>query len=288
MSAGLDALESGRVCAVAGRSQRHMQQWAAAYPSLFSARPFDAALHGTVSMAMAFSGPWFSAEELAATNKACLWAFALDWLVDYVHTSPGQVRELVGACLAVADGAAPALDDDLARMLGDLRADLADAPAFPELRAVWREELARMLGAMAREWEWKAAGARPSLEEYLGNADNHGFCFVFTCHWIATGGPGAARDAGRVLQAGRAVQRVMRLLNDLGSYERDKSWGDVNALLIGVPRETVARRAAALTGEARGLIAGLRGGHERLAVYLERQMDFCAGFYELGEYWGRL
>ncbi|GII60133.1 hypothetical protein Skr01_02180 [Sphaerisporangium krabiense] len=288
MSTDLDALEIGRICAEAGRSQRHMRQWTAEYPGLFPARPFDAAFYGTLSMAMAFSGPWFTAEELKITNKAALWGFAADWLADYVHSSPGEVRELVGACLAVADGVPPAAGDDLGRTLAHLRADLAAAPAFPELETVWRDELARMLDTMARESDWKAAGITPSLEEYLDNADNHGFCFVFACHWIATGGPDAARDADRVRQAARAVQRVMRLLNDLSSYERDKSWGDLNALLIGVSREQVLERAAALTREARTLIGELRGGHDRLAVYMERQMDFCAGFYEVGAYWGSL
>ncbi|GII75901.1 hypothetical protein Sru01_08830 [Sphaerisporangium rufum] len=279
------ALPSGAICAVAGRSQRQMAEWTAAYPSLFAAPPFDAALYATVSMAMAFSGPWLTADELRMANKATLWAFALDWLVDHEHRSPAEARALVDGCLAVAAGAAPAAGDELARMLADIRDELAAAPAFAELGGMWREELRRTLTAMLREWEWKAAGLTPSLDDYLGNADNHGFCFVFACHWIATGGPAAAgRD--RVIAASRAVQLVMRLLNDVSSYRRDLEWGDLNALLLDVPREEVTRRITDHGARTRALLAEARQAQPRLADYLERQLDFCAGFYRTGEYWG--
>ncbi|MGW4639911.1 terpene synthase family protein [Sphaerisporangium sp. NPDC004334] len=285
---GLSAVECGRAAAVAGRSQRHMTEWAAAYPALFSAKPFDAALYGTVAMAMAFSGPRHTAEELRTANKACLWAFALDWLIDYALTSAEEVRGHARVCLEVAAGEGPPPGDDLARMLADIRAGLAGAPAWPAMEDIWQDELRRTLEAMVREWDWKAAHATPSLEEYLANADNHAFSLVFTCHWIATGGQDAPMAAQQVREAARAVQRVMRLLNDLSSYERDRSWGDVNALLIGATREEVGDRVAVLTAEAGKLIGGVRDVHPRLADYLERQMDFCAGFYALGEYWGRL
>ncbi|MDH2424672.1 terpene synthase family protein [Sphaerisporangium sp. TRM90804] len=282
------AVQSGVICATAGRSQREMRRWAAAYPGLFAAKPFDEALYGTVALAMAFSGPWLTADRLAVANKATLWAFALDWLVDYAGGSPAEMRGLRERCAAVAAGAEPAPGDELALMLADIRRDLAPAPAFAELERVWLEELGRTLDAMIREWEWKASGTTPTVEEYLANADNHAFCFVFTCHWISVAEPGAAAGLDRVREASRAVQRVMRLLNDVSSYDRDVSWGDVNVLLLGTTREEVTRRVGALAAEARGLLAELRSGHPETADYMERQMDFCAGFYQAGEYWGRL
>ncbi|MFC7639781.1 hypothetical protein ACFQX6_01020 [Streptosporangium lutulentum] len=81
---------------------------------------------------------------------------------------------------------------------------------------------------------------------------------------------------------------MIRLLNDLGSYERDLSWGDLNALLIGLTRPEVERHVAELAARSRELIGLLRKTHPELADYLERQMDFCAGFYRVGDYWGAL
>ncbi|MCG5218774.1 terpene synthase family protein [Streptosporangium soli] len=282
----LTAGQSGAVSAVAGRLQRDMREWSQAYPSLFDAKPFDPALFGTLSLASAFSGPWLSAAELRMANRACLWCFGLDWLVDYVATSPAEVHEIVRRCLAVAGGRSDP-DDDLTRFLADLLQETASSPAFPALGTVWHEELERMLAAMAREAEWQAAGTRPSFEEYLANSDNLGFSFVFTTHWIATSPP---PDTGveAVRQASRAVQRVIRLLNDLGTYSRDVSWGDLNALMLGVTREEVAGEVTRLAELSRELIRPLRAEHPAPAAYLERQMDFCAGFYRIADYWGEL
>ncbi|MEU4831011.1 terpene synthase family protein [Streptosporangium sp. NPDC023615] len=283
-----DAVGIGMTCAVAGQCQRDMRGWAAAYPGLFSARPFDAALYSTLSLAMAFSGPWFDAERLRMANKVCLWAFALDWLVDYVATSPTEAEDVTRRSLATAEGAPPVPGDDLTRMLADIRDELATSPAFPVLGPVWREELRLMLDAMLLEWRWKVEGGRPSFEEYLGNADNLGFSFAFTSHWVHTSGPVDEADIAPIREASRAVQRVIRLLNDLGTYERDLSWGDLNALLLGTGRPEVERHIAALAATSRRLIAPLRHGHPEIAGYLERQMDFCAGFYRVGDYWGAL
>jgi hypothetical protein len=282
------ATDAGTICAVAGQSQREMQDWLAAYPGLFSAKPFDATLCSTLSMAMAFSGPWHTAAELRMANKVCLWAFGLDWLVDYVATSAQEVDDIARRCLSVADGAPPAAGDDLTRLLSDVQDDLATSPSWPALRAYWREELGRMLEAMGRERRWRAAGTTPSFEEYLANADNLGFSFAFASHLIYGGAPVSADELRLAREASGAVQRVVRLLNDLGTYERDVSWGDLNALLLGVTREEVDRRIADLARESRALIDPLRAGLPRVAGYLERQMDFCAGFYRLADYWGRM
>ncbi|SFK64751.1 Terpene synthase family, metal binding domain [Streptosporangium canum] len=279
---------SGTVCAVAGQSQRDMREWAAAYPGLFSAKPFDGALYSTLSLAMAFSGPWFTAEQLRMANKVCLWAFGLDWLVDYVATSQEEVDGIARRCLDVAAGAPSVPGDDLTRLLADIRDELAASPASPVLGPVWREELGRMLEAMLKEWRWKSTKATPTFEEYLANADNLGFCFAFAAHWLHTTGPEDAADLGQVREASRAVQRVIRLLNDLGTYERDLLWGDLNALLLGAGRAEVERLIAELAGRSRELIAPLRSTHPELAGYLERQMDFCAGFYRVADYWGTL
>ncbi|WP_248959563.1 terpene synthase family protein [Sphaerisporangium perillae] len=283
-----DATRAGTISAVAGQSQRHMQEWLAEYPGLFSAEPFDAALSSTLSLAMAFSGPWFGAAQLRMANKACLWAFGLDWLVDYVATSAREVDDIARRCLAVADGADPVPGDDLTRFLSDMREELTAAPAFATLGPVWRAELARMLEGMRREREWRDSDVTPSFEEYLENADNLGFSFAFTSHLIHTGGLASTWDLPRVWEASRAVQRVVRLLNDLGTYERDVKWGDLNALMLGVTREEVDRHIAGLARHSRELIAPLRAAHPHVAGYLERQMDFCAGFYRLADYWGSL
>jgi hypothetical protein len=288
--------ECGTICAVAGQSQREMREWAANYPGLYGAKAFDPALFSTLTLAAAFSGPGLTATELRMANRVCLWCFGLDWLIDYVATSQDEVRDIARRCQAVSDGADPVDGDDLTHFLADIRDELAAVSAFAGLREMWRDELRRMLDAMEREWAWKTARdngalARPTFEEYLDNADNLGFSFVFASHWIFTaGGPVDVGGVGPVRAASGAVQRVIRLLNDLGTYERDLTWGDLNGLMLDVTRADVERRVAEVTARARELIREVRDGGRfaGYADYMERQMDFCAGFYGVTDYWGNL
>ncbi|GAA3196539.1 terpene synthase family protein [Actinocorallia longicatena] len=270
-----DALSAGRICAVAGQVQREMQGWARRYPELYKAEAFDPALFSSLALAYAFSAPWLDAAGLRTVNKVCFWAFGLDWLVDYAATSRDDLDPLLARVAGVAAGDGPV--DELTAFLVEVRDDL-DAAA-PHLREVWREELGLMLGGMSREWDWKRSGDLPDLDGYLANADNIGFSFVFTGHWIGTGGEG---DVSAVIKASRAVQCVLRLLNDLGSIERDRKWGDLNALLLGVEEDVVRARLAELTVSAEELLAPLPPG---LADYLQRQMEFCSGFYGVSDFW---
>jgi hypothetical protein len=281
----LDARSCGQVGAVAGQIQRDLTERAAAASGLFAAKPFDPALFGSLATALAYSAPWLSHQDLRVTAHASLWAFALDWRVDVAASSAGEVRQIEKRCLEVADGAPP--DDDLGALLAELRDELAAHAAFAALRPAWRDELAAMLDAMAREWEWRSDRDRtpPTLDEYLLNADNLGFCFVFVGHLIATADQ-TPSDVEALRRAARSVQRVIRLLNDLATVDRDIAWGDLNALLLDDDRSQVRRRLAELTASSQWCIDAVRPRHPHLAAYLERQRDFCAGFYAVSDFWG--
>jgi hypothetical protein len=281
------ALDAGRTSAVAGQLQRDMQARAAACGDLFAAKSFDAALFGTLSMAIAFGSPWLSSDRLRITCRTTIWAFGLDWRVDRLGTSREDVREVARQCLAVADGVQPTGDDGLTGFLADIRDELAAVESFRTLGPVWRDELARLVRAQAREWNWRSRSTKPSLDQYLANADNAGFSFVYTSHLIYTSDSAPIDDLAELRSVGRKVQRAIRLLNDLATYDRDVAWGDLNALMLpGVNRTTVERRIAALTTGCRRRIDALRDRHPEVAQYLERQLGFCVGFYDVADFWG--
>jgi len=270
----MDAVGAGRASAVAGQSQRRMRSWAARYPELYDKPEYDAALFSTLALATAFSGPWFDADQLDMANKSCVWCFGLDWSIDHQATSEDEVNGLLERLRAVADGADPR-EPELERFLAEIRDELAPWPS-----RLWRAELDRMLNAMAREWLWNST-SKPSFAEYLDNADNLGFSFVFACHWAVNGGLPADEEAVQV--AAEAVQRVVRLLNDLGTYERDVKWGDLNALMLDLDRPAIEEQITALSAAAVSLTAGLPPEH---GDYLRRQMEFCVGFYGIADFWG--
>jgi hypothetical protein len=277
---------------MAARAQRDLLGQTRRYPELFDRPGFDESLLATVTLANAFSAPWHDADELRALNRATLWAFALDWRVDVAATDRTELVELNRRCLAIADGATPAGGDQLDMFLADVRDDLCEAANFAQLRPVWREELRRTLSAMTQEWEWKMAPRRdpPSwpvtVTEYLGNSDNLGSSFVHMTHWIATGGPEAAGHVDAVLSASRATQAVIRVLNDMATFDRDVSWGDLNLLRLDGGPEAAGPALDHLLARHRGRVRALRPVHGRFAIFLHRQVEFCRGFYPVADFWG--
>lgn len=289
----LPADACGQICAVAGQGQRDLQDYAQTYRELFPAGPFDPAFFSTVALANTYCAPWLGQSALRMANRASLWAFAVDRMIDHLATTRAQVDDIVRRCLATVDGEPVPAGDAMSAFLAELDQDLATATGYAGLQPVWRDELRRMLHAMAREWDWKSARtpdgtpALPSFVDYMENTENFGFSFVYASHLAFTTAmaPGPDLDALRI--ACRQVQRVMRLLNDLGTYERDLRWGDLNALMLGVSRSDVLEHIAVLTTQARQLLAPLliRFPHE--AGYLHRQMEFNRGFYGITDYVGR-
>ncbi|MFF0655238.1 terpene synthase family protein [Micromonospora tulbaghiae] len=277
------AAEQGRVCALAAQGQRGLRRAAAAHPELFPGDPFDATLFSSIAQAMAFSAPWHTAAELAVTNRAVLWGFAVDWAIDHQATSRAEVDRITGVCLDVLDGGESG--DPLGRFLAELRDDVAAAPAYPALRGHWRDTMARTLDAMAREWDWRRTG-RPTLAVYLANADNLAATVVNVAHWIHTGSVSDAATLERLIEVSDEVQRALRLVNDLGTHRRDAESGDLNALLLVDDPAEVERRFAEQVDHCRVLLAKLAGEVPREAGFLSRQLGFTTGFYRNTDFWG--
>ncbi|MEV0383643.1 terpene synthase family protein [Nonomuraea sp. NPDC050643] len=279
MSGLTTAADLGRTSALGVESARDLARHAAAHPGLFPARPFDPGFFHSLGLAGAFGSPWATTRELRTVNRAALWVFAADLQIDHVATSRDEVAALVAGCLAVAGGQDP--DCPLTRFLSELRDDLDGDPR-------WRDQLRRMLTAMEREWAWRESGAVPGLDDYLANADSCGSSFVNLSHWLSTGDPWTLAHLDRVRAAGDEVQRYLRLLNDLSTYDREARWGDANALTLGADRTEVTGRMARHSRAAAELIAPLFTTAPRTALYLERQMGFNTGFYGIADYWGEL
>ncbi|NJP32467.1 terpene synthase family protein [Micromonospora thermarum] len=285
------ASDQGRICSVAARGQRDLQQQVKVYPSLFPNPPVDDAMLSALALSTAFIAPWCGAGQLRIANRASLWVTAEDWQIDNVATALDDVTATVSACVAVAGGATPAAGDELAQFLADIRDELAASAAFAAVQPLWIDEVRRMLTADAREWRWRAARADdetqvPTFAEYLANADNYGASFVNASHWIATGDEQTLNHLPELLAVSRAVQQVLRLVNDLASYERDVKTGDLNCLMLGVDRVEVERQAADRIGQCRALLQSLHGSCPQQALYLAREIGFTTGFYHGTDFWG--
>ncbi|GAA3964053.1 hypothetical protein GCM10023085_53290 [Actinomadura viridis] len=289
-----EALGAGTVLAQAVRAARDLAACAVAHPDLFSAKPIDDTLFNAVACANAFGSPELGAADLRIANRTSLWIFGLDWLVDHKAVAREEIEDVNRRCLAVLDGGEPLPGDGLTRFLAEIRDEVAASPAFPALRDDWRAQFVRLLEAGAREWEWKTAAsagdraALPSFDDYLDNADNYGSAWVNVSHWIVRADPATLAHAGPLQVISREVQKVLRLLNDLATYERDVTWGDLNAQMLGVDREGVTARIGETVERCHALLEPLRDACPEAADYLERQIGYSTGFYGQSDYWGAL
>lgn len=292
----LGVADHGRLCALAVRLERDLHVVGSGHEDLFSGRPFDSGLFSSIAMSIAFTAPECTAEQLRATTRTLLWVFAADWQIDYLAQEADDVRRIVAGCLAVADGAPPPDGHPLARLLAEIRDELAVAAGFATMRSAWREELQRMFVAVAREWEWKttraaapdARLAAPTLDEYLGNSDNLACSLVNMSLWICIGDQDCLDHLEDLRIASREVQRVLRLINDLATYRRDVQWGDLNALMLVDDPAEVTNRLAALIEGCHELIRPLETTCPRQARYMKRQIAFTSGFYQVSDFWGSL
>jgi hypothetical protein len=288
------AAEQGRVCALAMDCLRDLQECVSEHPDLFAAKPFGPTVFSGVALANAFGSPDATAARIRIAARTALWAFAADWLMDYVATSRDEIDAVVRGCAAVGDGAAPDRDAPIQALLASLRDELAARPGWTGQYPVWRDHLQRYLLANAREWDWKVAraagdtAALPALEDYLANADNFGSSLVNVSHWIYNGAAETAGELELLAAASAEVQRTLRLLNDLATYERDLAWGDLNSLMLGVTPDDVNRRIGELVDGCERMIEPLAADFPEEAGYLRRQIGHSAGYYGMTDYWGTL
>ncbi|MEV4299604.1 terpene synthase family protein [Microbispora rosea] len=281
--------DQGRAVGLALACQRDLADDAARYPGLFPADQFGPSLFAGLCLANAFGAPWSTADQLRFLTRVSLWVFAADRQVDGVPRSREDLDDLLSNCLRTAAGVDGIPAAPLTRFLADIARDLNAVPEFPGMRATWVESLQRFLAAMKREWEWRASASDgsplPGVSEYLGNADSTAASFVNVSYWLHSRDTRALEHIDELTTVGALVQQVLRLLNDLASYERDLASGDLNVLTLGIGRAEVTELIGELVARCRERIEPLKGRCPQAAAYLERQIGFSAGFYRLTDYW---
>ncbi|MEW1838364.1 terpene synthase family protein [Nonomuraea angiospora] len=283
-----DELSSDALSARAADCARDLRRTAACYPELFDTGEF-ADTPGQVANMMVYGTPRHDPGVLRSPSRLALWIFPLDAAIDRDATQRSHVRAIVEECKDVIAGDDPRTP--LGRLLAHIRDDLAHAPAFGQLGPLWRTEVAAMLDAMAREWDWKTAArqtaAVPTVKEYLGNAANFGSTCVGVSRLISTGEPEATREhLPAIIDAANATQRVMRLVNDLRTFKRDRQWEDLNARMLGLDEHALRELIAEERRACDRVLDRLAQSCPGVAEDLRRQMMITWGFYfDGGDFW---
>ena len=158
----------------------------------------------------------------------------------------------------------------------------------------WRQEGERMVAAMCREAEWRTGGRMPPEAEYLKNGDNS-----VAIPWMALTMAGMLEEVAVIEEepAGETVAaaaRACRLLNDVGSWDRERGTGTPNilpVLMAGRPggealSEGEAMRATRLKlGLALDRFHGLADDCDSLVVgRIRRLVEVLVSHYAMGDF----
>jgi Terpene synthase family 2, C-terminal metal binding len=276
--------EAGRICAAATAAARDLRAWASGYGDFFVSSAF-----GPSTLTFAFASPWLSADDLRVSNRVCAWDIAVDRQIDCYATSHDEIVEIINRCEAISRGDTPAPNDLLARSLADIRDELIRSRLWPHLGQLWADTLSNTLQAELREWDAAKAfnGATlPTMKEYIEDADNFQSRFINIAHWIVTEAEEAEILAHLdvLLEALAARQIALRLANDLCGHEREKSYADLNAFVIGADADLIASTLAEYRDRCHDLLRPLVSASIRPAIALLRSMEFALHFYEVLDY----
>jgi hypothetical protein len=162
----------------------------------------------------------------------------------------------------------------------------ASSPVFHLLESAWVSGVRRMLAGTAQEWRLVrrvAAGAKPpSPEEYLRHAvDSIAVSPFLIGLWIAEGDERAARVLPVLQRALHEAVYAVRLANDLGSHGREATYGDLNAVMLGMPRAHIVGAIADRTQACTRILQPLLNAPNPApcAVALDRFVRFTVGMY---------
>ena len=193
-----------------------------------------------ICLSVAAAAPFANLQAIIDTARVSVWIFALDDLFDEMDLPQAELVQHANTFANILRGrpeTEPA--SELSDMLMIVKARLASYPLYEQLGSRWQEALIGTIEAMLQENEWRleyqeyGAAVLPSSESYL------------ECGRKSVGGPPhmwaailTANDESAVSHTGKLrtmidySSSIVRLANDLQTYERELREGKLNSLII--------------------------------------------------------
>lgn len=225
---------------------------------------------------------WRSEDPPLAAARYLVWIFGVDDLSDDWSVPLPELRARYATLRAVARGAAAPPGDDLAALLAEVRAALAQLPLWPALADTWARSLDDLLAGMEAE---RDPAPRESLEAYLAYA--HLSIGAMQDAWtllIVLSDASALAQLPTISAALRAEARVIRLANDLNSADKELAEGKQNALTLLAPYGDARALAEAALAEAirafRAAIGQVRTSSGRFEQCIAATADATVAFYK--------
>jgi hypothetical protein len=210
-------------------------RWAARYPTVRTARVFSVALLTSTA------APSLCPINTFVSARLILWIFGVDDLVDQRVVSLAELDWQMQNWYRIAGGDVVRGDeqDELGRMLIEIKRDLHMYPLFESLHEHWAAELRRLLEGLAAGYRMAIAyaahgpSALPSLEKYVQlGLHSIGVPLWSWAVWAVIDDPSIQEYLGPIVRATEHAAAAVRLYNDLRTYQRELNEGNINSVLI--------------------------------------------------------
>lgn len=217
---------------------RETIRWSELYSPLSQESILPAAVGAIIQL------PRLPVQAVATRTKANIWLPAFDDLLDRQALSAGEIEDVLQECLAVAcqPRSAVATRSPFGMALADIVEELAQYPLWRELHPCWTVSLVQVLEASMYEywlqrrasgWEGQMGGFSPLFDEYLFYGRRSiGITYLWISSLILENDRSALPVLSQLIALADQCALVVRLANDLATYERESREGKVNSITI--------------------------------------------------------
>ena len=233
--AQLDTTQKLRVFDLTARSARELHRWATGYPLIRRVRVWPLCLSIAASM------PFATIRPIVTIARMNLWGFSIDDLFDEEIVPMAELQRRVARYREVLAGARvdPLGErDTLVLALQDIRDDLQTYALFGALRERWAEAVTGLLDGMVGEHVWRieqqsGITPAPTYDTYLAHSlRSIGVAVHAWTLLIALDDHSALAHLEQLEQMAGSAALVIRMANDLQSYEREMTEGKINSITI--------------------------------------------------------
>jgi hypothetical protein len=232
----LSAQEKQRIKDRSGVLVDCLEQWACQYTSLRASRIPTAALATAVVV------PRMSLSDSLSMARMILWIFGVDDRVDGHRMTFAEMRRTARQWYLIANhgsGDGISSDDELTRILVEMRKELSSAHLFDPLSEYWASRLRLLVATMAREYQYGARystygpSALPSFDEYLRDGTHSiGLPFWQATALILLRDPSVIEHFEQIDEAITHAGAAARLYNDVRTLDKEIQEGGMNSILI--------------------------------------------------------
>ncbi|SNR59490.1 terpene synthase family protein [Actinomadura mexicana] len=265
-----------------------LRVWASRHPEILRSVPME-----SQALSAASISPWRRPDQLRLPARMYMWAYAMDDHVEQNVESLAELDDLFDRCNGIVQGGDRDDGHPLLSALSDWQSELSRCPLYPHQADLWARVFSDTMRGERYDWitgRARERGAGPSdPDEYLSHAASVNAFLTLFPYWGTSDQEDLLDHLEALTSAMEDAQVAVRLVNDLCTYDRERTQPRENNILMydTTPRWVqgeLERRCAAAREQMRPLAA--TGSLPALETL--RAFDFSIAFYERADFrgWG--